>query len=107
MCGSSQEHHKTPFFSSKSHIPGNIKSYSTCYCEGPDEQPGMTLVLPLTYERALYHKAVHPLACLLNALQYQLNENFKRPVAAALYALISYTRSESEMFIFRGNGLGR
>ena len=74
-------------FSSKSHIPGSVRSYITRYCEGPGEQPGMTLVLPLTYERALYHKAVHPLACLLNALQYQLNENLQRPAAAALRIL--------------------
>ena len=88
MCGSGQEHHKTPFFSSKSHIPGSVRSYITRYCEGPGEQPGMTLVLPLTYERALYHKAVHPLACLLNALQYQLNENLQRPAAAAFDEIV-------------------
>ena len=46
----------------------------------------MPLVLPLTYERALYHKTVHPLACLINALQYQLNENLQRPAAAAFPA---------------------
>ena len=83
MCGSGQEHHKTQFFSSKSHIAGSVRSYITRYCESPGEQPGMTLVLPLTYERVLYHKAVHPLVCLINALQYQLNENLQRPAAAA------------------------
>ena len=84
MCGSGQEHHKTPFFSSESHIPGSARSYITRYCEGLDEQPGMALVLPLTHEHVLYHKAVHPLACLLNALQYQLNENLRRSAVAAL-----------------------
>ena len=47
MYGSGQEHHKTLFFSSKSHIPGSVRSYITRYCEGPGEQPSMTLVLPL------------------------------------------------------------
>ena len=82
MFGSGQEHHKTPFFSSKSYIP-SVRSYITRYCEGPGEQPGMTIVLPLTHEHALYHKAVHSLACLPNALQYQLNENLQRLAAAA------------------------
>ena len=84
MCGSGQEHHKTPFFIK---IPHPRQCQIIRYCDGPGEQLGMTLVLPLTYERALYHIAVHPLTCLLNALQYQLNENLQRPAAAAFIYL--------------------
>ena len=59
----------------------SMTMFYICCIEGPGEQAGLTTK---SLVREWYHKAVHPLACLLNALQYQLNENLQRPAAAAL-----------------------
>ena len=66
MCGSGQAHHKTPFFSSKSHISGSVRSYITRHCEGPGEQPGMThyafrkkISSPFDSTRLAYPIALH------------------------------------------------